>query len=131
MRLIHEAHDLEGEKDKHNERIKEINKRLEVLAIEAAKEFSLDDDPELILPGIGRCFVTTEPHFNILAGNKQEFIERLKNDPNTAGLVREDVPPASLKAYFREAIRETGALPHADLVNQYDQPVIKFRKERK
>jgi hypothetical protein len=127
-RLIIEAHMLEIEKDNLALRTKEINKRLDAIAMEAQASFSMDDDPELIMQGIGRVQITVEPCFNINAANKQTLIERFKLDETTSAMVREEIHPSTLKAYLREAIRETGELPHSDLIDQYNKPIIKFRK---
>jgi hypothetical protein len=129
-KLIEEAYSLEREKDKLNERLKQINSRLQEVAALVQKEFLIDDNPELIMSGIGRVLITIEPHFNILSSNKIELIKRFKENENTAGMVKEDIPAPSLKAYLKEVLKETGELPHSDIISRYDQPVIKFRKER-
>jgi hypothetical protein len=130
MKLIREASDLEFEKKRLADRTTEINNRLDEISLMVHRDFSLDDDPEIIVPGIGRVLVTIEPRFNVLTANKPELIRRFKDNPDTAAMVKEEINARTLASYLKECLRETAILPHSDIINQFDQPVIKFKRER-
>lgn len=122
--MLNEAYTLTEEKKGIEDRLKEINKRLIQISAAAQEHF---EGEEISIKGV-KVYLQIEPCFNVLAKDKQALITAMKNDPNAAGIVKEDYHPSTFKAYMKERLLNDGELPYKGLVSQYNKPTLKFRR---
>jgi len=130
--LDQERQQLKREAKQLEEKITALNVKIDEISVQAHKEIVVeyDDDTEsleIVLTGVGRVILDIDPCFTVLAGNKPELIKRLKENEDTLALVKEDVNTNTLKKYCRESFAQNGMYPHAELIQVYNKPVLKFK----
>jgi len=131
--LEQEKRELKEETKKLDEKVTALNVQIEKISARVHKEVIMEDDMDtesftISLLGVGTFELAIEPYFNVLAANRHALLQKLKENRETHGLVKESVHPATLKAFCRETLADQGMYPYPELISVFNKPILKIKK---
>ncbi len=111
MKMVREMAEQQGRKLSAEDKLKEINARLDVLRLELIPaEMENRGLESFKLEGVGRVSLTADLYARITAGKTDEFFQWLK-DQKLGSLIKAAINPSTLKAFVKGRIKDGKEIP--------------------
>ena len=128
LSLVDLARELRRVGDLHDEAkeiVSDLYKDLQTLSVSIIPERMADEEiTTMNIDGVGRLQCRTDAYVSVLKADKPEFMQWCI-DSNNAPLIKEDIHPATLKAFIKDRVKQGLEYPsHLVKFEPYEKAVV-------